>query len=155
MKKQKGQVIIEFALILPLFLILLFGIIYCGMLFYDYISLSNIARSAAREAAISQDFFGERNNIETYYTRKMTTLLTSLYTPYDDPTTHVKVKLTKIPEEEDDESGTENADAVKVKITMQRNAASPLMQMMLPENYQIIYFMRRDEQSGGTTEEDG
>ena len=54
MKKQKGQVIIEFALILPLFIILLFGIIYCGMLFYDYSTLSNVARAAARERAITK-----------------------------------------------------------------------------------------------------
>ena len=31
MKKQRGQVIIEFALILPLFLLMIFGLIYSGM----------------------------------------------------------------------------------------------------------------------------
>ena len=53
MKKQKGQSLVEFALVVPLFLLLIFGLIYSGMLFHDYTSLSNIARSAAREAAIT------------------------------------------------------------------------------------------------------
>ncbi len=52
-KSQKGQSIIEFALILPLFLLLLFGMIYFSMIMADYISLNNIARSSAREAAVT------------------------------------------------------------------------------------------------------
>lgn len=52
---QKGQSVIEFALVLPLFLFFLFGIIYFGMVMADYLSLSNIARSSAREAAITVD----------------------------------------------------------------------------------------------------
>ena len=50
--KQKGQSIIEFALVLPLFLLLVFGLFYIGMFFADYLTLSSIARSSAREAAI-------------------------------------------------------------------------------------------------------
>lgn len=152
MKKQKGQVIIEFALILPLFFILLFGIIYCGMLFYDYISLSNIARSAAREAAIVQTLDDtQKLKIETYYTTKMSSLLTSLYAPYDDPTTHCTINLSEHTDNVDlDGDGTvEPVEGVKVTIIMQRTAASALMQMMLPENYQIDYFMRRDDQTNG------
>ncbi|HBT79040.1 MAG TPA: hypothetical protein DEA67_02500 [Selenomonas sp.] len=49
---QKGQSIVEFALVLPLFFVLLWGIIYFGLLFADYLMLSNAARSSAREAAL-------------------------------------------------------------------------------------------------------
>ncbi|SDO78537.1 TadE/TadG family type IV pilus assembly protein [Selenomonas ruminantium] len=52
MRFQKGQAIVEFALLLPLFLILLFGILYTGMIMADYLTLSSMARSSAREAAV-------------------------------------------------------------------------------------------------------
>ena len=60
--KQKGHSIIEFALVLPLFLLLVFGLFYIGMFFADYLTLSSIARSSAREAAIisSDDYY--KNN---------------------------------------------------------------------------------------------
>ena len=62
--KQKGQSIIEFALVLPLFLLLVFGLFYIGMFFADYLTLSSIARSSAREAAIrsSDDYY--KNNYQ-------------------------------------------------------------------------------------------
>ena len=142
MKRQKGQVIIEFALVLPLFLMLLFGIIYCGMLFYDYISVTNIARSAAREAAVVQDFTDNKSDIETRYTAKLSSLLTSLYTPEENVTSHTKVILTGVDMDNTDTSD----DAVEVTITMRRNSASVLMQMILPEQYIIDYYMRRDPQ---------
>ncbi len=52
---QKGQSVIEFALVLPLFLLLAMGISYIGMVMADYLTLSSIARSSAREAAIIVD----------------------------------------------------------------------------------------------------
>lgn len=51
----KAQAIVEFALVLPLMLLLLMGIIYSSMIFADYMSLSSIARSSAREAAVAND----------------------------------------------------------------------------------------------------
>ncbi len=62
--KQKGQSIIEFALVLPLFLLLVFGLFYIGMFFADYLTLSSIARSSARDAAIisSDDYY--KNNYQ-------------------------------------------------------------------------------------------
>lgn len=51
-RRQEGQSIVEFALVFPLFLMFVFGIIFFGVLFYDYIALSNVARDSAREASI-------------------------------------------------------------------------------------------------------
>ena len=149
--KQKGQAIIEFAVVLPLFVLFLFGIIYSGMLFYDYISLSNLARSAAREGAIVQNFDNNssvRTQIETYYSTKTNSLLTQLYEPVpysgSDPTKIVKVELvTGDPAYED--------NSIVVTINMQRNVSSGLLEIILPEDYTIKYFMRRDEQPGGST----
>ena len=53
MEFQKGQSVVEFALVLPIFLVLFFGIFYVGMIFADYMTLSNVARSSAREASIT------------------------------------------------------------------------------------------------------
>ena len=50
---QKGQSILEFAVVLPLFLLVIYGIIYFGMAFTDYMALNNIARSSVREASLT------------------------------------------------------------------------------------------------------
>lgn len=52
MKRQKGQDIVEFALLLPIFLLVFCGIIYCGFMFGDYQTVQGIVRNAAREAAV-------------------------------------------------------------------------------------------------------
>ena len=52
MKRQKGQSILEFALVLPIFLFVLIGIMAFGMYFSDFIALNSIARSVAREASL-------------------------------------------------------------------------------------------------------
>lgn len=50
--KEKGQALIEFALILPILLILVGGIIDFGWLFYNQSSLNNAAREGARYAIV-------------------------------------------------------------------------------------------------------
>lgn len=51
-RNQKGQETVSFAFVLPFFILLIMGVIYVGFLFADYLSLSNLARSSAREASI-------------------------------------------------------------------------------------------------------
>lgn len=51
-KKEDGQDMVEFALVLPIFLLLVMGIIDFGWLFYNYISVENSARNAARIACV-------------------------------------------------------------------------------------------------------
>ena len=51
-KEQRGQTVVEFAFVIPLFLLVLMGIMSFAMYFSDYIALNNIARSVAREAAL-------------------------------------------------------------------------------------------------------
>ena len=54
--KQKGQDIIEFALLLPLFMMLLYGMMYASFFYGDYMTISGIVRNAAREAAVVEEF---------------------------------------------------------------------------------------------------
>ena len=126
MRKQKGQSLVEFALVVPLFLLLLFGIIYSGMFFHDYSSLSNTARSAAREAAIIEG--DNYSDIKTYYSNECGKTLTSLYKLKDNG-----FSITK----GDD-------DAVYVRISMERTLFSAVMNMVLPESFDIVYFMKKD-----------
>ena len=59
----KGQTLAEFALTLPILLLLLFGIIEFGRLFQSWVTLQNAARTAVRYASTGQ-YKEDRYNIE-------------------------------------------------------------------------------------------
>ena len=70
MRSQKGQGLLEFAFVLPFLILIMFGLFYAGMLFSDYIELNNLARVAAREAAvISQEDYNTKNKYESIRTK--------------------------------------------------------------------------------------
>ena len=52
---QKGQAIVEFAMILPVFLMLSFGTLYGGMMMSDYLALKNFAGNVSKLAARDYD----------------------------------------------------------------------------------------------------
>lgn len=67
LRKQKGQALVEFAIILPVLLLLVMGIIQFGLMFNSYISVCSASREGARvgvvgstdaqiESAIRTDF---------------------------------------------------------------------------------------------------
>jgi Flp pilus assembly protein TadG len=49
---EKGQALVEFALLVPIFLLLMFSIIDFGMGFYSWITVTNSAREGARLGAV-------------------------------------------------------------------------------------------------------
>ena len=51
-KGERGQALVEMALVLPLFFLLLFGVIEMGRVGYSYITVSNAARAGGRTATI-------------------------------------------------------------------------------------------------------
>jgi Flp pilus assembly protein TadG len=51
---RRGQSLVEFGLILPIFLLLVFGIIDFGRAVFAYSTLNNAAREAARVAVVDQ-----------------------------------------------------------------------------------------------------
>lgn len=55
LKSEKGQSMVEFALVIPVFILLLFGILDCGRIFNAYLTIDNAAREAARAASIGKD----------------------------------------------------------------------------------------------------
>lgn len=55
MMSQKGQSLVEFALVLPLLILLLFGIIDFGRIFHAYLTIDHAGREAARIASIGNE----------------------------------------------------------------------------------------------------
>lgn len=54
-RRTRGQSLVEFALIAPLFFLLVIGLFDAGYAVYAYNTVSNAARSAARVAIVNQD----------------------------------------------------------------------------------------------------
>jgi Flp pilus assembly protein TadG len=55
LKNERGQTMTEFALVLPLLVVLLFGIIQFGIAFNNYVTLTDAVRAGARKAAVSRN----------------------------------------------------------------------------------------------------
>ena len=53
-RDQQGQTMTEFALVLPIFITLLFAIIQFGIAFNNYVTLTDAVRAGARTAAVSR-----------------------------------------------------------------------------------------------------
>jgi len=53
-QKEKGQALVEFVVILPVLLMVLWGIFQFGIAFNDYIQVTSAAREGARKAAVSR-----------------------------------------------------------------------------------------------------
>jgi hypothetical protein len=54
-RDTKGQALVEFALAVPLFILIVIGIFEGGRAIYTYNALSNATREALREAIVHQD----------------------------------------------------------------------------------------------------
>ena len=53
-RDARGQALVEFALVLPILLLIIFGIFDAGRLIYTYNTVSNSSRDAARVAIVNQ-----------------------------------------------------------------------------------------------------
>ena len=54
-KRSRGQALVEFALVIPAFMLILGGVIQFGILFWDQNTLNQIVRDAGRYAATTTD----------------------------------------------------------------------------------------------------
>lgn len=50
LRSENGQAAVEFALVVPVLLLLLLGIIQGGIVFHNYLTVTDAARAAARQA---------------------------------------------------------------------------------------------------------
>jgi Flp pilus assembly protein TadG len=54
LKPEDGQAFVEFVIVLPLLVLLVFGIIQFGIAFRDYLAITDAARVGARAAAVKR-----------------------------------------------------------------------------------------------------
>lgn len=66
---NRGTAIIEFVIVMPLFFLMLFGMLYGGLMLHDYNGLNELTRAAARAGAIEQTDDG--NKVDEENTKKV------------------------------------------------------------------------------------
>jgi hypothetical protein len=60
---ELGQSLVEFSMVLPIFLLLLFALVDFGRAFYTWLQVTNAAREGARAAAVQLDYAAVKTNI--------------------------------------------------------------------------------------------
>lgn len=165
MKSQKGQDIVEFALLLPVFLLIICGIMYVGFFFGDYMTLSNIARSAAREATVIEEVTTKTESGQTTTTNNYDVIAKSygdmIYEAqqhHDDESPNEKTFITSLylyqpshpmtvkgPEEHVFPGGPEDAVEVVIPMVLNENAAFvktlSKLGILSDKPYNVIYYM--------------
>jgi Flp pilus assembly protein TadG len=62
-KREQGQTMAEFTLVLPVLAILLFGVVQFGIVFNNYLQVTDAVRAGARQAAVARFLpAGERDS---------------------------------------------------------------------------------------------
>lgn len=62
-RDESGQAMTEFALVLPILALLLFGVIQFGITFNNYLTLTDAVRAGARKGAVSRNVNGNREAV--------------------------------------------------------------------------------------------
>ena len=145
MKLQRGQTLVEFALILPLMALFIFGMIYGGAMFMQYLNFSNEARQIAREISVLENVTN-REDIITKYGQE--TELSRFYKAVRK--IYFVDKDNKIVEENGNKVYNSDAVDVMVEVTFTRdNKDLPWILYKIgfpPENINpIIYRMRLEQ----------
>jgi len=63
-KNEQGQTMVEFAFVLPILLVMLFGIMQFGVIFNNYVALTDAARAASRKGAVSRNASNPKGDCE-------------------------------------------------------------------------------------------
>jgi hypothetical protein len=90
MKSEKGQSLVEFALLLPVLLLLIFGILDFGRILHAYISIDHAGREAARAVSVDglnangMTLYGETINNYTELAQVVASNVSSINLEYGD-----------------------------------------------------------------------
>lgn len=144
--KEKGQGLIEFAVILPMLMFLTLSIIYMGAMFMDYIQYNNAARDAARDISLKQST-DSRSNVISNINKDGSEIwknyaepITGLYTP--------KMHVDFVDSNGVVVNSEDNAQDIKVTITLERTVTfSETFEkfMVFPDELPIVYKMRLEK----------
>ena len=64
-RSQKGQSVTEFALALPILILLLFAVIQFGIVFNNYVTLTDATRAGARKGAVGREILNPSSAVTT------------------------------------------------------------------------------------------
>lgn len=127
--KRRGQASIEFALILPIFALVLFALIYLGFLFIDVVTLDSAAAAAARNAA-------QNNGVLTNFKPNRPQLFLYWYEVADWPPKEVPFTAEEISEQDIDTTHfIRYGVQAELKDSVKDNA---VLKMILPEKYTVV-----------------
>ena len=100
MNRQKGQALVEFALLVPLLFTMCFAMIYGGMMFMDYLQYNNAARAVSRTISLTADEAQRKNiasdfeNNNSQYIKPLTKIYKASPINVTFPGNDVKVAIT-------------------------------------------------------------
>ena len=112
LKKKRGQAIVEFALILPVFILILLGIMEFGLVFHQYLVVTAASREGARVAALG----GTDAETRTIVNSSAASINTGQLTTTITPTNRVK------------------GQTVSVQVTNPVTIRAPLIAQAFPQN---------------------
>jgi Flp pilus assembly protein TadG len=76
-RSQQGQTMTEFALVLPVLALILFAVIQFGIVFNNYITLTDATRAGARKAAVSRQDANRNSDVVSAVRSSASDLTTS------------------------------------------------------------------------------
>jgi Flp pilus assembly protein TadG len=117
MKDDKGQSMVEFALVIPLLLIILIGIIEFGFLFSSYLTLTNASREAVRVVSLG----GTSTEAEAR-AKSVSGLLDK-----------TKLNISVLP----DNTSFDRGDSVEVMIKYEYHFLTPFMEVILGNDFEL------------------
>ena len=144
MKRQQGQSAVEFALIVPLVFLLIFGGIYGGIMFIDYLNFSNEARTVARQIAVASD----KDTAITPYRSGAKAGVSSFDRFYKVTMTAVFVKYNEEDDTQNENEQTTPDGANDVKVTVNFNRDNKDLPWIVyktgfpPAYFKIVYRMK-------------
>ena len=141
MKRQRGQSMVEFALMAPIVFMMIFGMIYGGIMFMQYMHFSNFVRTAARQIAVSGNTTSRQAIIDDYKQN-----VVKIYNDYNMPDMYTPtVKFN-----DDDIISDDDVDVV-VTVTFVRKASLPVILDRLDFPPQTIKALQYHMKLEGTT----
>jgi len=117
-QQESGQALVELALVLPLFLLLLFGLIQMSIFGYAYISVNNAAREAVRFASV-----GGKTDSDIIDMINESTILTDLDIQFSPPENPLAVR--------------QSGDEVTVNISYPVSLIVPIAEAIFPNPFII------------------
>ena len=145
--KNRGAAMVEFALVVPCFFMLMCSIIYGGMIMHDINAVNELSRAGARYGAVESSGLDDkvkRDNVISYISKNDDNAL-FIYTIYDtdivvNPSVDIKLK--------DDSADPEKGLQVTITAKMKKGLPTVLFLDYLPESMQTIsstITMRRED----------